>query len=450
MSQMTAEAYQDRVSISQHQGQPLRPSRPVAQSRSGANTSGGGSLVASGSGGGYRELAILCLVPLIMVLGNSMLIPAFQQMQSAMGVSRLQVGLLITSFSIPAGILIPVAGFVSDRIHRQKVIGISLAVYGLGGLLCGIAAATLGKPYMYIIAGRVLQGVGAAGTAPVAMAMTGDLFRGGARGKALGMIEAANGAGKVLSPIIGSIAAMLAWYAPFLVYTMLALPAAALTYYLLTDPKEGQEAPSLRQYMSRAAEIVKSKAASLAVSMLAGATVLFVLFGLLTYLSDVLEREFNLTGALKGLVLAIPVLAMSTASFLNGLWFSKKPPVCRWLVPSGLSVLAASLLAASFWNDPYWFMGTMVGAGIGSGMVLPALNTLVTSSAPLQERGIVTALYSSLRFVGVAGGPPSFCALLTIGRAPMFWVAVGICTLSAILSLLYIDVQTLIPRSQIP
>ncbi|GAA3328915.1 hypothetical protein GCM10020331_074820 [Ectobacillus funiculus] len=33
--------------------------------------------------------------------------------------------------------------------------------------------------YMWIIVGRVLQGAGAAGTAPIAMALTGDLFKGG-------------------------------------------------------------------------------------------------------------------------------------------------------------------------------------------------------------------------------------------------------------------------------
>ncbi|MDI9458419.1 MAG: MFS transporter, partial [Bacillota bacterium] len=50
-----------------------------------------------------------------MVLGNSMLIPVFPQMKKAMDLTQFQVGLIVTFFSIPAGILIPLAGFLSDR-----------------------------------------------------------------------------------------------------------------------------------------------------------------------------------------------------------------------------------------------------------------------------------------------------------------------------------------------
>lgn len=438
-----SDAFQTQLVDNSHPEQAQNHAQSGEQAQQGQNQ----GLPSEGSGGA-KDLAILCLVPLIMVLGNSMLIPAFPKMQSAMGVSKLQIGLLITAFSIPAGVLIPVGGFISDRVSREKVIGISVATYGLGGLVCALVCAFVDRPYLYVLIGRVVQGVGAAGTGPVAMAMIGDLFAGASRGKALGLNEAANGAGKVLSPIIGSVAALLVWYAPFFVYTTLALPTAALTFFLLSDPKARQQAAPLRQYALTAANIFRDKLVPLVVSMLAGATVLFVLFGLLTYLSDVLEREFGLTGAIKGIVLAAPVLAMCTTSFLNGLWFSKKPNICRWLVPGGLALLAASLLAASFWSNPFWFMGTMVGAGVGSGVVLPALNTLVTSSAPLEERGIITALYGSLRFLGVAGGPPSFCALLTIGRAPMFWAAVGLCTVSAVLTGLFMDVRTLVSKEE--
>ena len=49
-----------------------------------------------------------------------------------------------------------------------------------------------------------MQGIGAAGTTSMAMALTGDLFKGGEQSKVLGLVEASNGLGKVVSPIIGS------------------------------------------------------------------------------------------------------------------------------------------------------------------------------------------------------------------------------------------------------
>ena len=65
-------------------------------------------------------LASLAGVPLIMVLGNSMLIPVLPKMKSALDISQFQVSLVITLFSVPAGLVIPIAGFLSDRISRKK------------------------------------------------------------------------------------------------------------------------------------------------------------------------------------------------------------------------------------------------------------------------------------------------------------------------------------------
>ena len=46
------------------------------------------------------KLIALSGVPLIMVLGNSMLIPVFPEMEKAMGITKMQTGLTITLFSL--------------------------------------------------------------------------------------------------------------------------------------------------------------------------------------------------------------------------------------------------------------------------------------------------------------------------------------------------------------
>ena len=83
---------------------------------------------------------VLATVPFIMVLGNSMLIPVLPAIQKALDVSLLQVGLLITAFSIPAGLTIPFAGMLSDHVGRKIVMVPALIIYGTGGLLAGTAA----------------------------------------------------------------------------------------------------------------------------------------------------------------------------------------------------------------------------------------------------------------------------------------------------------------------
>ena len=168
---------------------------------------------------GYAVLAALSGVPFIMVLGNSMIIPVLTEIKNALNLSGFETSLIITLFSVPAGIIIPLAGFLSDRFGRKIVIAPSLIIYGLGGIIAGLGPLFLaGSAYPVMLGGRVLQGIGAAGTAPIAMALCGDLFTGKERSKSLGIIEAANGFGKVVSPILGALIGLIAWYATFLFF----------------------------------------------------------------------------------------------------------------------------------------------------------------------------------------------------------------------------------------
>lgn len=182
------------------------------------------------------HVAILGAVPFVMVLGNSMLIPVFPQLKKAMELTQFQVGLLITVFSIPAAIVIPFAGILSDHIGRRKVIGPAMLVYGIGGLIAGGAAVLMEQPYSVVLAGRIVQGIGAGGTYLLAVALAGDLFTDSGRSRVLGILEAANGVGKVISPILGAAVALIVWWAPFFVYGILALPVAFLVWFAIDEP----------------------------------------------------------------------------------------------------------------------------------------------------------------------------------------------------------------------
>ena len=71
-------------------------------------------------------LLTLSTIPFIMVIGNSMLIPVLPTAEEALNVNSFQVSLLITLFSIPAAIVIPVAGILADRIGRKQIVFYSL------------------------------------------------------------------------------------------------------------------------------------------------------------------------------------------------------------------------------------------------------------------------------------------------------------------------------------
>lgn len=51
--------------------------------------------------------------------------------------------------------------------------------------------------------------------------------------------------------------------------------------------------------------------------------------------------------------------------------------------------------------------------GIGTGMSLPALDALITEGIENEECGTISSFYNSMRFIGVALGPPIFAALMS-------------------------------------
>lgn len=390
----------------------------------------------------WLAVTALAGVPFIMVLGNSMLIPVLPDIRNALNLTQVQVSLLITLFSVPAGVIIPIAGFLSDRYGRKVVIIPSLILYGLGGVLAALGSVFLREnAYPVILAGRVLQGMGAAGTAPIAMALCGDLFQGKYRSRSLGAIESSNGLGKVISPILGSAIGLIAWYAAFIFLPVIVIPVAVAMWLVVKEPKAQRAQQELGKYLKSFAAVFKNKTGLLLSSYLAGSIALLVLFGVLFYLSEYLEQQFGLDGVKKGLVLAIPVLFMSITSFITGFIIKKKKTLMKILVVTGLTLIAASLVFLPLARGVVIYFAAISLVGVGTGLVLPCLNTLITSAASIEERGLVTSLYGSVRFFGVAFGPPIYGYLMARSVGLMFWSSAGLALLGAALALIFIKTR---------
>jgi ACDE family multidrug resistance protein len=383
-----------------------------------------------------RVLFALSLVPLIMVLGNSMIIPVLPTVANEYDLSALQTGLLITLFSIPAGVIIPLAGILSDHLGRKKIIIAALILYGAGGIISGGAALIASTPYPWIVLGRIIQGIGAAGTAPIAMALIGDLYAPEHRGQALGVIESSNALGKVLSPILGSLLALIVWYALFFAFPLFIVPAI-WTISRWVEEKETSPPPSLSRYREDVARIFRTKGTWLITCFLVGALHMFFLFGMLFFLSNALEAHTSLSGVVRGLYLALPLLSLTIVSVCTGRIIQRNVTTMKGLLITGTLFLAVLCFLLAFITHPVLLMILLFTSGIGSGLVLPCLNTLITSAIGKAERGIVTSLYSSVRFLGIAAGPATFGALL---HRPvlLFWSTAGVALLLAFLMFRFI------------
>jgi len=393
-------------------------------------------------------VAAIGSIPLIMTLGNSMLIPILPTMKAKLDLTQFQVSLTITVFSVVAAVFIPILGYLSDRFSRKLIILPSLFLYGIGGILAGLAAAWFSAAFVWILIGRTLQGIGAAGTASIAMALTGDLFDKAQESKVLGIVEASNGFGKVLSPIIGSLAALIVWYAAFFVFPVFCAISIFLTWLFIKEKAKKKEPPSLRQYVTGIAGVFKKEGRWLLTAYLAGAVCLFTLFGILFYLSDVLEKYYHIDGVKKGLILAIPLLVMCTTSYLTGSKIGKNQARMKKCIVTGLVFMTISYAILAFVSGLVLFLSVLVLSSVGTGLVLPCLNSFITNAVGKERRGFVTSLYSSVRFLGVAIGPPVFGKLMDWSVKGMFLSIAGLTLVCGILAFFLIRIKQSEPEKR--
>ncbi|MFT9847675.1 MFS transporter [Aneurinibacillus sp. REN35] len=382
------------------------------------------------------DLISAASIPLVMTLGNSMLIPVLPIMEKKMGISPLQASMVITVYSVVAILFIPLAGFLSDRMGRKIIIIPSLLIAGLGGLLSGWAAWKMSNPYLMILVGRFLQGVGAAGAFPIVMPLIGDMFHSKSEvSEGLGFIETSNTFGKVVSPVLGASLASLLWYIPFFATTVFCLISALLVAFFVKAPNEQKKAKDFKAFKASIVHIFKTEGRWLYAIFFIGCIAMFVLFGVLFHLSSILENQYKIEGVVKGLILAIPLAALCISSYSTGKVIGENKIIMKWCAFIGMIVLSGSILWISFSNGIYLLLFALCLGGIGIGVALPSLDALVIQGFEKEARGTITSLYNSARFIGVALGPPVFAFLIKFSHETLFFSVTGICVIAAVLSL---------------
>ncbi|MBU8877992.1 MFS transporter [Bacillus sp. FJAT-29790] len=382
-----------------------------------------------------QKWAILSLasIPLVMTLGNSMLIPVLPAMEKKLNISAFQASMILTVYSIVAILLIPVAGCLSDYVGRKKVIIPSLFIAGIGGLISGWAAWKMDDPYWLILAGRALQGVGAAGAAPIVMPLIGDMFKSDEEvSSSLGMIETSNTFGKVLSPILGAFLAGFIWYLPFFSFPVFCTISILLVLFLVKTPKAKEEPLPFKEFIQNIKNTFKNNGRWLFAIFIIGVILMFVLFGVLFYLSEILEKTYDIKNIKKGFLLAVPLGALCISSYVTGKVIKEKKNLMKWIIFGGSVLLAISVAVLSFSNGMWFMIMLFVFSGIGIGIALPCLDALITVGIEKKERGTITSIYSSMRFIGVAAGPPVIAVLMKNAEKSLFYILSGLAILAVI------------------
>lgn len=306
---------------------------------------------------------------------------------------------------------------------KKKVILPGLIIVAAAGALSGWASIAMEKPYTMIMIGRLFQGLGASACFPVVLPLVGDLFKSEDDvSTGLGIVETANTFGKVLSPILGSALAMWAWYIPFWSIPVFSLISIILiSIWVKVPPDKNQKPISFGEFMRSIKDLFRMQGKWLWGVFSSGGLNMFVMFASLFYLSEMLEDR-HIDGIAKGGLVAIPLAALCATSFGIGKWIGQNRALMKWISVIGFLIATACMayLALTGKKSTASLLVFLFIGFAGLGAVLPSLDALITEGIKKEQRGTVTSFYSSIRFIGVAMGPP--LAALINKFSALFWL----------------------------
>ncbi|WP_412069007.1 MFS transporter [Rubrivirga sp. IMCC43871] len=171
-----------------------------------------------------RLLGVLFLGTLLAALDIAIVGPALPALRETFALTERAVAWTFTAFVLANLAGLPVMAALADRVGRKRVYLADVALFAAGTLVVVLAPS-----FGVLLAGRVLQGLGASGIFPVATAVIGDTYPPERRGRAVGMLGAVFGVAFLVGPAVGGIVLSVAsWRWLF----ALSLPLAAVVFGL--------------------------------------------------------------------------------------------------------------------------------------------------------------------------------------------------------------------------
>jgi DHA2 family lincomycin resistance protein-like MFS transporter len=182
---------------------------------------------------------LLIVSAFVVILNETVMAVALPHLMADLNATATAAQWLTTAFLLTMAVVIPVTGFLLQRINTRPVFLLAMSLFCLGTL---IAAAAPGLPVL--IFARVVQAVGTAIMMPLLMTTVMTLVPPALRGKMMGNISIVISVAPALGPTLaGIILKYLSWRWMFLIVLPIALAALALGYRLLRNVTTTRYAP---------------------------------------------------------------------------------------------------------------------------------------------------------------------------------------------------------------
>jgi MFS transporter, DHA1 family, multidrug resistance protein len=338
-------------------------------------------------------IAMMAMLVATVAFSIDAMLPALPEIGAALSPDNLnKAQLVLTSFVLGMGIGTLFTGPLSDAFGRKPVM--------VGGALVYIAACGMAwsaGSLEWLLAARLIQGLGAAGPRVVAMALVRDLYAGRDMARIMSFVMAVFAIVPALAPSIGYLIIISAgWRAIFVAFIVFSL--VSVTWLLVRQPETLAPAArrpiNLRALAQASAQMFAHRTARLAIMI---QTLIFgMLFAVLSSTQQVFDITFGQGAHFPAWFGAIAIFSAS-ASLLNarlvmrvGMRAIVRVMLIVQLCLTGL-LIAVTVLPCPMWLAFAVYVAWVTGNFFQAGLTIGNLNALA-----MADMGHIAGLAASL------------------------------------------------------
>lgn len=277
----------------------------------------------------WAVVAMLWLVCLFNYADRQAIFSVFPVLKTEMGLSDVQLGIVVGSFMWVYALSLPMAGIIGDRVRRKTLIIGGLIFWSLITL-----ATALSTKYWHLVLFRALEGFGEAFYFPASMSLISDYHSRQTRSRAMSLHQSSVYAGTILGgTAAGFFAQYYGWRSGFFLFGILGIVLGFFLIFLLREPRRGQadHEPELRKGAEereenpernprvRLSDIFGNPIVLTLIAVFVGANFVAAIF--LTWMPSFLNRKFGMSLSMSGLnatawLQIASVLGVLTGGFL--------------------------------------------------------------------------------------------------------------------------------------
>ena len=357
-------------------------------------------------------VALISFTMGLMSLSIDNVLPAFGAIQASFGIADAnEMQLLISAYMVAFALMQIVYGPLSDVIGRRPAMMIGLAVYGVGTVIAIVAPS-----FGLLLAGRAVQGMGAAAIRVLVVAIVRDRYSGREMARVMSLIIMVFIVVPVFAPAIGSLFLWLGgWRLIFI--SMLALAAVVASGFVLRMPEtlhpEYRFPFSMRRILDGALRTITTRVSlGYATAM---ALTMGILFGYLNSSQQIFQTEVYGLGPLFPIAFGAIAAVLGVASFLNsqlvrrlGMRRLSHFGICGFILVAALLLGSAVIFAG---RPPLALFGPLLAASL----FLMSLMMVNFNAMAIEPLGAIAGTASSV--IGVYTSLSGALLGLFVGQA---------------------------------